>query len=145
MLLLSYVNFIMQDLPSCPCTYLSEIMKDDMSLYDQNLKKNVTWKDDTNEGRRPPNSSAYSCLRSELSDESDILASQQCCYDYKGHLLTQGDGAGTPDFISPDFSPALYPKLGQTLWVQCKEEWSHYRAVFPPNNGLSCPENPIED
>lgn len=37
----------------------------------------------------------------------EILAGQQCIYNRAGKLITQGWGAGTPDFVSPDVNLGL--------------------------------------
>lgn len=89
------------------------------------------------------------CMRSCPSVDGD--PGQQCCYDSNGQLITEGEGAGTPDIVAP------CNWTGLPWW----DAWSHYNEDVapykhckaagmldcylkhrPPNNGNGCTCNP---
>ncbi|KAJ4929253.1 hypothetical protein JOQ06_004864 [Pogonophryne albipinna] len=142
-----YLHQVMSELPSCPCTYPSEVSYTVVSVYDDNHGRPFRWRDASGPKERMDiyKPSARSCIRSALSSDSSTLAAQHCCYGDRGRLITRGKGAGTPNLISTEFSPELHFKVDVLPWILCKGDWSRFHAVRPPNNGLSCPENPHED
>lgn len=137
----------MSELPSCPCTYPSEVAYTVVSVYDETRGRHFRWRDASSPKERLDiyKPSARNCIRSALSGDSSTLAAQHCCYSDRGQLITRGKGAGTPNLISTEFSPELHFKVDVLPWILCKGDWSRFHAVRPPNNGLSCPENPHED
>ncbi|XP_037541666.1 isthmin-2 [Nematolebias whitei] len=142
-----YLHQVLSELPSCPCSYPSEAAYTVVSLHDDTHSRSFRWRDASGPKERLDiyKPSARSCIRSALSGDSSTLAAQHCCYDNFGRLITRGKGAGTPNLISTEFSPELHFKVDVLPWILCKGDWSRFHAVRPPNNGLSCPENPHED
>lgn len=142
-----YLHQVLSELPSCPCSYPSEVAYTVVSIYDESHGRQFRWRDASSPKERLDiyKPSARSCIRSALSSDSSTLAAQHCCYDDRGRLITRGKGAGTPNLISTEFSPELHFKVDVLPWILCKGDWSRFHAVRPPNNGLSCPENPHED
>lgn len=141
-----YLSQVLQDLPSCPCTYPPEAAHKIMSLQDKRTGRSVQWRDASGPGERLDiyKPTASYCLRSLLSSDSKTLAAQHCCYDSSYRLLTRGKGAGAPHLISSEVSPELHFKLDKMPWILCKGDWSRYHSVRPPNNGWACPDNPPE-
>lgn len=114
-----------------------------MNLFDNRLSRYFRWKDASNKEElldfyRP---SARWCLRTELSEEMR-LGAQLCCYDSSRHLLTWGEGAGAPEIVSPDYSLDLHFTLDLFPRIICRGDLMRYQRVVPPNNALSCPQNP---
>lgn len=114
-----------------------------MYLLDNRLGLSFRWKDaSANEELlnfyRP---SARWCLRTELSEDMK-LGAQLCCYDSSKQLLTWGEGAGSPEIVSPDYSLDLHFTLDLFPRVICRGDLMRYQRVVPPNNGLSCPQRP---
>uniref|UniRef100_A0A8C7B679 AMOP domain-containing protein n=1 Tax=Neovison vison TaxID=452646 RepID=A0A8C7B679_NEOVI len=145
--LAKYMRLVLQDLPSCPCSYPLEAASSTVSLQDERRGRSFRWKDASGprEHLDVYQPTARFCLRSMLSGESSTLAAQHCCYDADNRLLTRGKGAGAPDLISTDFSPELHFKLDTQPWILCKGDWSRYHTVRPPNNGRACADNPPEE
>lgn len=141
-----YLSQVLQDLPSCPCTYPLKARNQDVSLWDKQKGRSFQWRDASGPKERLDiyHPSADSCLRSRLSQNSTTLAAQHCCYDSRHRLLTRGKGAGTPNLISTEFSPELHFKLDRLPWIMCKGDWSRYHSVRPPNNGRVCAVNPSQ-
>ena len=92
---------------------------------------------------------AASCMRSKAASGAP---GQQCCYDAKGKLITSGAGAGTPDFVSPQFGSYLDHKAEDvTVWGYAleylgEEYQNRYQQFRPPNQGKDdkgnpCPKN----
>lgn len=142
-----YLQQVLTELPSCPCTYPSEASNNVVSLLDAEHDRTFQWRDASSPKERLDiyKPSARSCLRSGLSKDGTTLAAQHCCYDDNKHLITRGKGAGTPNLISTEFSPELHFKVDVMPWILCKGDWSRFHAVRPPNNGLRCTENPQQD
>uniref|UniRef100_A0A3Q4HM44 Isthmin 2b n=1 Tax=Neolamprologus brichardi TaxID=32507 RepID=A0A3Q4HM44_NEOBR len=142
-----YLHQVLSELPNCPCSYPFEAAYAVVSVYDDAHGRPFRWHDASGPKERLDiyKPSARSCIRSALSSDSTTLAAQHCCYDDRGRLITRGKGAGTPNLISTEFSPELHFKVDVLPWILCKGDWSRFHAVRPPNNGLSCPENPHED
>ncbi|XP_061602985.1 isthmin-2 [Cololabis saira] len=142
-----YLHQVLSELPGCPCAYPSEAAYTVVSVHDQARGRPFRWRDASGPKERLDiyKPSARSCIRSALSSDSSTLAAQHCCYDDRGRLITRGKGAGTPNLISAEFSHELHFKVDVLPWILCKGDWSRFHAVRPPNNGLSCPENPHED
>lgn len=142
-----YLEKVLSELPGCPCSYPSEAAYTVVSLYDETHGRPFRWRDASGPKERLNiyKPSARSCIRSALSSDSSTLAAQQCCYSEHGRLITRGKGAGTVNLISTEVSQELHFKVDVLPWILCKGDWSRFHAVRPPNNGLSCPENPHED
>ncbi|XP_065124976.1 isthmin-2 [Paramisgurnus dabryanus] len=142
-----YLQQVFIELPSCPCTYPSEASNSIIDLRDAGHNRTFRWRDASGPKERLDiyKPSASTCLRSALSGEGTTLAVQHCCYDDHRQLITRGNGAGTPNLISTEFSPELHFKVDVLPWILCKGDWSRFHAVRPPNNGLHCIENPHQD
>ncbi|KAG5857776.1 isthmin-2 [Anguilla rostrata] len=142
-----YLHQVLTELPSCPCSYPSEVVYSAVNIYDEKLKKTYRWRDASGPKERLDiyKPSAKFCVRSMLSFDSTTLAAQHCCYNDHMKLITRGKGAGAPNLISTEFSPELHYKVDVLPWILCKGDWSRFHAVRPPNNGLQCVENPAED
>ncbi|XP_078090505.1 isthmin-2 isoform X2 [Mustelus asterias] len=142
-----YLMKALTDLPSCPCTYPTEAVYSIVSVHEDGKGRLFRWRDASGPKERldiyKPTSKF--CIRSMLSLDSATLAAQHCCYDDQMRLITRGKGAGAPNLISTEFSPELHYKVDVLPWILCKGDWSRYNAVRPPNNGLNCSENPLED
>ncbi|KAI4895261.1 hypothetical protein NFI96_011741 [Prochilodus magdalenae] len=142
-----YLQQVLLELPSCPCTYPPTASYKAVTLPDEVRKQTFHWRDASDPKERLDiyKPSAHSCLRSCLSPKGTTLAAQHCCYDNQGQLITRGKGAGTPNLISTEFSPELHFKVDVLPWILCKGDWSRFHVMRPPNNGLNCPENPHQD
>ncbi len=136
-------------LPACPC------INPDLN----GIKTNDGWAKDRGNIQKN-HSGATECFRSyPYVKTSEGKSGQQCCYDEKGNLITQGTGAGTLDKVSPcsgeksngnmkvklsilighfinDVKPSK--KLGEK-----SERWKIYNKIWQPNNANNCPENII--
>lgn len=70
---------------------------------------------------------------------------QQCCYDSKGKLITEGPGAGTPDVVGPTGITAIDFHLNVDVqpYISCKKAglFDLYLKNRPPNNGKNCNSN----
>ncbi|XP_048829753.1 isthmin-2-like [Brienomyrus brachyistius] len=139
-------QLLLAELPSCPCSYPSEIVYGAISIFDKHLGRAFLWRDASGPKERLGvyRAAALFCIRSTPSRGGVLTAAQQCCYDGDMQLLTRGSGAGVPDLISADFSPELHHRLDVLPWLLCKGDWSRFHAARPPNNGLRCTENPSE-
>lgn len=142
-----YLQQVLTELPSCPCTYPSEASNSIINLMDVGRERTFRWRDASGPKERLDiyKPSARTCLRSALSGDAATLAVQHCCYDDHRQLITRGKGAGTPNLISTEFSAELHFKVDVLPWILCKGDWSRFHAVRPPNNGLHCTENPHQD
>ncbi|XP_066550545.1 isthmin-2 isoform X2 [Amia ocellicauda] len=142
-----YLHQVLTELPSCPCSYPSEVVYSAVNIFDEKLKKTYRWRDASGPKERLDiyKPTARFCVRSMLSFDSTTLAAQHCCYNDHMRLITRGKGAGAPNLISTEFSPELHYKVDVLPWILCKGDWSRFHAVRPPNNGLQCAENPAED
>ncbi|XP_038629775.1 isthmin-2 isoform X2 [Scyliorhinus canicula] len=142
-----YLMKALTDLPSCPCTYPTEAVYSIVSVHEDGKGRFFRWRDASGPKERLDiyKPTSKSCIRSMLSLDSATLAAQHCCYDDQMKLITRGKGAGAPNLISTEFSPELHYKVDVLPWILCKGDWSRYNAVRPPNNGLNCSENPLED
>nr|XP_033791326.1 isthmin-1 isoform X2 [Geotrypetes seraphini] len=142
-----YMHKVANDLPSCPCSYPTEVAYSTAEIYDRIKRKDFRWKDASGPKEKLEiyKPTARYCIRSMLSLESTTLAAQHCCYDDSMQLITRGKGAGTPNLISVEFSAELHYKVDILPWVICKGDWSRYNEVRPPNNGQKCVENPPEE
>ncbi|XP_061599120.1 isthmin-2 [Cololabis saira] len=141
-----YLQLVLTQLPSCPCSYPSEAVYSAVNIQDARLHRTFRWRDASGPKERLDiyKPSARFCIRSMLSYDSSTLAAQHCCYDERMRLITRGKGAGAPDLISTEFSPDLHYKVDVLPWILCKGDWSRFHSVRPPNNGLGCQENPPE-
>ncbi|XP_068796334.1 isthmin-1 isoform X1 [Struthio camelus] len=142
-----YMHKVVNDLPSCPCSYPREVAYSTAEIYDRIKRKNFRWKDASGPKEKLEiyKPTARYCIRSMLSLESTTLAAQHCCYDDNMQLITRGKGAGTPNLISIEFSAELHYKVDVLPWIICKGDWSRYNEARPPNNGQKCTENPSDE
>ncbi|XP_039594275.1 isthmin-1 [Polypterus senegalus] len=142
-----YMLKVANDLPSCPCTYPTEVAYSTADIYDKGMRKDFRWKDASGPKEKLEiyKPTARYCIRSMLTLESTTLAAQHCCYDDNMKLITRGKGAGTPNLISTEFSADLHYKVDILPWIICKGDWSRYNEVRPPNNGQKCFENPLDE
>ncbi|XP_028928185.1 isthmin-1 [Ornithorhynchus anatinus] len=142
-----YMHKVINDLPSCPCSYPTEVAYSSAEIYDRVKRKDFRWKDASGPKEKLEiyKPTARYCVRSMLSLESTTLAAQHCCYDDSMQLITRGKGAGTPNLISVEFSAELHYKVDVLPWIICKGDWSRYNEARPPNNGQKCTENPSDE
>ncbi|XP_041668934.1 isthmin-2-like [Cheilinus undulatus] len=142
--LLKYLQQVLTELPSCPCSYPSEVVYRAVNIADLHLGRTYRWRDASGTKERLDiyKPSARFCIRSMLSYHSTTLAAQHCCYDDQMRLITRGSGAGSPDLISTEFSAELHYQVDVLPWILCKGDWSRFHAIRPPNNGLDCTPNP---
>ncbi|KAK2109581.1 isoleucine-tRNA ligase [Saguinus oedipus] len=142
-----YMHKVMNDLPSCPCSYPTEVAYSAANVFDRIKRKNFRWKDASGPKEKLEiyKPTARYCIRSMLSLESTTLAAQHCCYGDNMQLITRGKGAGTPNLISTEFSAELHYKVDVLPWIICKGDWSRYNEARPPNNGQKCTESPSDE
>ncbi|XP_048864905.1 isthmin-1 [Brienomyrus brachyistius] len=142
-----YMLKVANDLPSCPCSYPTEVAYGTASIHDATTRKDFRWKDASSPKEKLEiyKPTARYCIRSSLTLESTTLAAQHCCYDDTMRLITRGKGAGTPNLISTEFSADLHYKVDILPWIICKGDWSRYNQARPPNNGQRCDDNPLDE
>jgi len=83
------------------------------------------------------------CMRSVPTPQGH---GQQCCYDNAGLLITDGGGAGTPDWCAPEGSGIVchitddvFP-YNDCAAAGCPQNYLNGR---PPNNGNNCLQNGV--
>lgn len=142
-----YMTKVANDLPSCPCSYPTEVAYSTADVYDALTRRDFRWKDASGPKEKLEiyKPTARYCIRSMLTLESTTLAAQHCCYDDSMKLITRGKGAGTPNLISTEFSADLHYKVDILPWIICKGDWSRYNQARPPNNGQKCADNPQDE
>ncbi|KAM5304498.1 isthmin-1 isoform 2-T2 [Glossophaga mutica] len=142
-----YMHKVINDLPSCPCSYPTEVAYSTADIFDRIKRKEFRWKDASGPKEKLEiyKPTARYCIRSMLSLESTTLAAQHCCYGDNMQLITRGKGAGTPNLISTEFSAELHYKVDVLPWIICKGDWSRYNEARPPNNGQKCTESPSDE
>ncbi|XP_036392775.1 isthmin-1-like [Megalops cyprinoides] len=142
-----YMLKVANDLPSCPCSYPTEVAYSTADIHDTVTRRDFRWKDASGPKERLEiyKPTARYCIRSMLTLESTTLAAQHCCYDDSMKLITRGKGAGSPNLISTEFSEDLHYKVDILPWVFCKGDWSRYNQARPPNNGQKCEDNPVDE
>lgn len=142
-----YMTKVANDLPSCPCSYPTEVAYSSADVHDAVTQRDFRWKDASGPKEKLEiyKPTARYCIRSMLTLESTTLAAQHCCYDDAMKLISRGKGAGTPNLISTDFSADLHYKVDILPWIICKGDWSRYNQARPPNNGQKCPSNPQDE
>ncbi|XP_036812332.1 isthmin-1 [Oncorhynchus mykiss] len=142
-----YMTKVSNDLPSCPCSYPTEVAYSTADVPDPATLRDFRWKDASGPKEKLEiyKPTARCCIRSMLTLESTTLAAQHCCYNDNMKLITRGKGAGTPNLISNEFSADLHYKVDVLPWIICKGDWSRYNQVRPPNNGQKCPDNPLDE
>ncbi|XP_038141853.1 isthmin-2-like, partial [Cyprinodon tularosa] len=121
-----YLRQVLTELPSCPCSYPSEVIYSAINVQDSRLQRAYRWRDASGPTERLDiyKPSARFCIRSMLSYHSTTLGAQHCCYDGQRRLITRGKGAGAPNLISTEFSPELHYKVDILPWILCKGDWS---------------------
>lgn len=142
-----YMTKVANDLPSCPCSYPTEVAYSTADVHDPPTLRDFRWKDASGPKEKLDiyKPTARYCIRSMLTLESTTLAAQHCCYDDNMKLITRGKGAGTPNLISIEFSADLHHKVDILPWIICKGDWSRYNQARPPNNGQKCTDNPQDE
>ncbi|KAJ8412743.1 hypothetical protein AAFF_G00116940 [Aldrovandia affinis] len=142
-----YMLKVATDLPSCPCSYPTEVAYSTADVQDPGTRRLFRWKDASGPKERLEiyKPTARYCVRSLLTMQSTTLASQHCCYDDVMRLITRGKGAGTPNLISTEFSADLHYKVDVLPWIICKGDWSRYQQARPPNNGQECTDSPPDE
>lgn len=142
-----YMTKVANDLPSCPCSYPTEVAYSTADVHDALTRRDFRWKDASGPKEKLEiyKPTARYCIRSMLTLESTTLAAQHCCYNDNMKLVTRGKGAGTPNLISIEFSADLHYKVDILPWIICKGDWSRYNQARPPNNGQKCPDNPQDE
>lgn len=142
-----YMTKVSNDLPSCPCSYPTEVAYSTADVPDPATRRGFRWKDASGPKEKLEiyKPTARYCIRSMLTLESTTLAAQHCCYNDNMKLITRGKGVGTPNLISNEFSADLHYKVDILPWIICKGDWSRYNQVRPPNNGQKCPDNPLDE
>ncbi|XP_034041046.1 isthmin-1 isoform X1 [Thalassophryne amazonica] len=142
-----YMTKVANDLPSCPCSYPTEVAYSTADVHDATRRQDFRWKDASGPKEKLEiyKPTARYCIRSMLTFQSTTLAAQHCCYDDNMKLITRGKGAGTPNLISTEFSADLHYKVDILPWIICKGDWSRYNQARPPNNGQKCPDNPQDE
>ncbi|KAJ8248059.1 hypothetical protein GJAV_G00237790 [Gymnothorax javanicus] len=142
-----YMLKVSSDLPSCPCSYPTEVAYSTADIRDPASGRDFRWKDASGPKEKLEiyKPTARYCIRSALTLESTTLASQHCCYDDVMRLITRGKGSGTPNLISTEFSADLHYKVDVLPWIICKGDWSRYNQARPPNNGQKCVDNPSDE
>jgi hypothetical protein len=80
-------------------------------------------------------------MKAARLDPSKLLPGQQCCYDERKKLITQGAAAGTPDLHAPvdEISFEAHEQLDVDTFR--KLGWEIYAMYWPPNNGNNCLKN----
>lgn len=133
-------------LPSCPCEVNFDV---DGNPVDEDCNPLDNWELDLPADQDYHPGAAF-CLRTCATYDGG--PGQQCCYDSRGNLITDGAGAGTPDLVSPC-----------NWFLNPWDTWTHRREdVIPflhceragmldcyllhrhPNNGDNCDCNPPE-
>uniref|UniRef100_A0A1A8FCG4 Isthmin 1 n=1 Tax=Nothobranchius korthausae TaxID=1143690 RepID=A0A1A8FCG4_9TELE len=142
-----YMTKVANDLPSCPCSYPTEVAYSPADVHDAPTRRDFRWKDASGPKEKLEiyKPTARYCIRSMLTFESTTLAAQHCCYDDSMKVITRGKGAGTPNLISTEFSADLHYKVDILPWIICKGDWSRYNQARPPNNEQKCTENPQDE
>ncbi|CAB1311659.1 unnamed protein product, partial [Coregonus sp. 'balchen'] len=142
-----YMTKVSNDLPSCPCSYPTEVAYSTADVPDPATRRDFRWKDASGPKEKLEiyKPTARYCIRSTLTLESTTLAAQHCCYGDNMKLITRGKGAGTPNLISTEFSADLHYKVDILPWIICKGDWSRYNQARPPSNGQKCPDNPLDE
>ncbi|XP_046884625.1 isthmin-1 [Hypomesus transpacificus] len=142
-----YMTKVGNDLPSCPCSYPTDVAYSTADVPDAPTRRHFRWKDASGPKEKLEiyKPTARYCIRSMLTLDSTTLAAQHCCYDDAMKLITRGKGAGTPNLISTEFSADLHYKVDILPWINCKGDWSRYNQARPPNNSQKCPENPLDE
>ncbi|KAM6956747.1 isthmin-1 [Aplochiton taeniatus] len=142
-----YMTKVANDLPSCPCSYPTEVAYSTADVHDTATQRDFRWKDASGPKEKLEiyKPTARYCIRSMLTLESTTLAAQHCCYDDNMKVITRGKGAGTPNLISTEFSADLHYKVDILPWIICKGDWSRYNHARPPNNGQKCSDNPLDE
>ncbi len=125
------------ELPDCPCTLAPGGTNPDPSIW-------------TDPGTSPDmgifHPGASKCMRS--LQPSPGGHGQQCCFNSSGNLINRGNGAGTPDHVSPALSVPRHFRDDVAPWIWCGSGgamWRYHQAR-PPNrgrdqiSGMSCTE-----
>lgn len=120
-----------------------------MFVVDIGVSNDYGWSDS-----KPANQAVHKSGTWEIgwTDVVGKTSGQQCIYDAKGKLITEGEAAGTPDYRgfsdeigrthfknwphgAYDLLPFIYDKY---LMGDPDKYWMDRR---PPNNGNNCPDN----
>ena len=81
-------------------------------------------------------------FKSTIKPEApELEVRQQCTYDIEGELITQGEGAGTPDAYSPSEMKNIADRYETDVFPSQHMSTEKYQETWTPNNGNNCPEN----
>ena len=127
----------LKEIPACP----------DKLCKDKTSGKFIACKGDVWAAPEPASQKfhpgASSCIRSNSKGPG-----QQCCYDEDGNLIKDGEGAGTPDRVSPNGLGGVIGHYFSDVDIysfakHCGEEGlKKYREARPPSQGggdCECP------
>lgn len=129
----------MDDLPNCPCTIKVPPAANNSGTFEEPKPASQWYHPGASWCMRQVHFPMTPWGRKEV-----FPAGQQCCYNEKGKLITDGAAAGTPDFYAPLAGPlqALMHYLEDVgPFETCKaagmlDVYLRYRK---PNNGNNCP------
>jgi hypothetical protein len=131
-------------LPSCPCNYT------EVQQLDETIAPQGKWLD-CGEASQTYHYGATFEVR--WVPAADGQPGQQCTYDEKGALITEGMAAGSPDKVSPQscgFSISILWHLGSLLQHKKADvdPWKEapcttYLTQWPANNANHCQPNPV--
>jgi hypothetical protein len=128
----------LEALPDCPCTETEAEQSQDFEP--------AGWGDrQLLEVFHPGAESAFRSAEPteyETPQGETLHLGQQCTYDERGQLITDGPGAGTPDLVAPEHSALEHFAADVAPWLALETE--EYNETWVPNNGNNCPENPLE-
>ena len=116
-------------LPSCPCTLSAALNSGDLSIDNRFIRKY--------------HKGAENCVRSDsgFSSVPGTSHGQQCCYDARDRLITEGQGAGTPDVWRAALgSYRRHWAIDSDPWEPLG--WETYNQFWIPDNGNNCPSIP---
>lgn len=121
------------NIPDCPCSVGSPPANPDPAI----------WRD-PNPADQAYHPGATTCMRSVAPCGQP---GQQCCYDSKGALITDGPAAGTPDRYAPDCIAGVVKHyfVDVVPFQKCRDAGMlcAYFGFRTPNTGDGCPANQV--
>ncbi len=125
-------------LPDCPCVLCTELGFMSLWLNPKNPDSSIWY--DPQPASKKYHPAATWCMRSRANAQGH---GQQCCYSNSGALITDGPGAGTPDYCAPDSAGGLSGHVVEDVdsYNACSAAGmlDIYYKWRPPNNGNECP------
>jgi RHS repeat-associated protein len=121
----------LKELPPCPvkeeqCKLSPKFEKDGLSNFQDTLLQVF----------HPGARMSYRSKPQKFFVNGNLLASytsQQCTYDGNGSLITQGAGAGTPDFSAAAVDQGKHVNNDVKTW--CALGWQEYNRTWIPSDG----------